>query len=233
MFKKLLLLDFNVIGIITSYINNNFDFLYFLKENNVKPYYKEIEWEQVKWDEVSNNIEKYDINIVEEFKDNFDWNTLTYKKMEDQEFLTKYSEYINFEIINQKMRFSYSIEYNFYETFHEKFDWIRLSRWADMAEDFIDLFHERLDWTILCRTQGLTRYILNKYYDKLILDELRYNYHIETDVKNEIIGRMIRDRNQNNPENNPEEETDEDFDISDNIPQEMDIENNENIQNLN
>ena len=52
MFKKLLLLDFNVIGIITSFISDDFDFLYFLKENKVKPYHKEINWTTVNWEEV-------------------------------------------------------------------------------------------------------------------------------------------------------------------------------------
>lgn len=247
---KLLLLDFNVIGIITSFISDNFEFLHFLKQNEVKPYYKEINWNTVNWEEVSNNIEKYDLEIIEEFKEHFDWNLITSKKMDDQQFLTKYSELVNFEIINQKMRFSYSIEYNFYETFEDKFDWIRLSRWADMAEDFIDKFHDKLDWGVLCRAQGLTEYIMNKYYNKLILEDLRYNYHIERAIKDEIINRLTNDRNPPQDENEEAEEDEDidiqnnderdlleesDFDISDNIPREdMDIENNEeeNIQNL-
>lgn len=248
---KLLLLDFNVIGIITSFISDNFDFLYFLKQNKVRPYYKEIDWKQVNWDEVSNNIEKYDLEIIEEFKDYFNWNSITSKKMDDQVFLTKYNELVNFELINQKMRFSYSIEYNFYETFQDKFDWVRLSRWADMAEDFIDKFHDKLDWTVLCRAQGLTEYIMNKYYNKLILEDLRYNYHIEQNIKNEIIDRLTNDRNLEQNEDDVEDEDEDidiennnderdvleesDFDISDNIPEDMDVDENnqdENIQNL-
>lgn len=234
MFKKLLLLDFNVIGIITSFIDGNFEFLYFLKENNVKPYYKDIDWSKVNWNEISTDIEKYDLSVIEEFKDSFNWDSITSQKMDDQEFLTKYSELVNFELINQKMKFSYSIEYNFYETFEDKFDWVRLSRWADMAEDFIDKFHHKLDWSVLCRSQGLTRYIMNKYYDKLIITDLRYNYHIEQGIKNEIIERLMNDNEENNnDERDLLEESD--FDISDNIPREdMDVENNEeeNIENL-
>lgn len=256
---KFLLLDSNVIGIITSFISDNFDYLHFLKENNVKPYYKEIEWKNVNWDDVSSNIQNYDVNMIEEYKENFNWTSITSQKMDDQEFLTKYSDFIDFELINSKMRFSYSIEYNFYETFKDKFDWGRLSRWADMAEDFIDMFHDKLDWSVLCRTQGLTSYLLNKYYDKLILSDLRYNYHIETNIRNEIIQRLTNDiepppeENNNNSENNEEVEEDDiimnnnnnderdviddsDFDISDNIPllppPSNENNSNENIENL-
>lgn len=94
MFKKLLLLDFNVIGIITSFIDGNFEFLYFLKENNVKPYYKDIDWSKVNWNEISTDIEKYDLSVIEEFKDSFNWDSITSQKMDDQEFLTKYENFI-------------------------------------------------------------------------------------------------------------------------------------------
>lgn len=249
MFKFLLKLDFNVIGIITSFINNDFYFLYYLKENNCRPYYKEIEWNHVDWENISSNIEKYDIKIVDEFKDHFNWDSITTRKINDQEFLTKYNELVNFELINQKMRFSYTIEYSFYSQFEDKFDWVRLSRWADMAEDFIDMYHDKLDWGVLCRAQGLTEYIMNKYYDKLILEDIRANYHIEQRLKDNILRRMNNDINneeeskeneeeqeineeENNfigPENNQENinnEQEEDIDI------EMNTINNENIYNL-
>lgn len=222
---RLLLLDFNVIGIITSFISDDFDYLYFLKKNNIKPYHKEIDWNNVDWNNISNNIENYDISIIDEFKDNFNWDSLTTQKMENQEFLSKYKDYINFELINQSMRFSYTIDYNFYEENNEKLDWVRLSRWANMAEDFIDLYHDRLDWSVLCRSQGLTEYIMNKYFHKLIITDLRYNYHIETTLRNEIIQRLENqennEENNNNQENDEEnDEENEDFDISDNIPEE-------------
>ena len=233
MFSKLLLLDLNTLGLITDFINNDFNYLNFLNENKVKPYYKDINWNYINWEEISNNIENYEPEILDKYKDKFNWTVLTSKNIDNQGFLTKYSDFIDFKTINEKMRFSYTIEYNFYEQFQDKLDWIKLSRWADMAEDFIDRFHNKLDWGILCRTQGLTEYILNKYYDKLNIEDIRYNYHIDTELRNEIVDRMNLDEIEEeleNEENNEDIEENEDIIIEENNEDIIIEENNEDIQ---
>ena len=197
MFKKLLLLDFNVIGIITDFISDEFHFLFFLKNNNVKPYNKEIKFDNIDWRDISNDIEineqlykDMNFDIVHEFQDNLDWNTLTHIKLKNQEFLTKHSDKVNFDIISDKMKFDETLDYSFFSTFIDKFDWYKISRWGNMAEDFIDIFFNELDWTVLSRTQGLTPYLLNKYIHKLILVDIRYNQYIEPVTRTQIVERL-------------------------------------------
>lgn len=212
MFKKLLLLDFNIIGVITSFINTDFHFLFFLQEKSIKPFYKEITYDNIDWNELSYDIEKYEnfyndnsIDIIEEFKENYNWDTLTTIKLTDQNFLTKYSENINFEIISDKMNFDETLDYSFFTDFIEKINWTKLSRWGNMAEDFIDIFYNQLDWSILCRTQGLTQYLLDKYFDKLILNEIRYNHYIDQEIRNSIVERLENIEIEEAGENNTEE----------------------------
>lgn len=207
MFKKLLLLDFNVIGIITSFINNNFHFLYFLQEKNIQPFYQPIDYSNVDWEYLSDNLNEitfYDENqsdILFQFNEKFNWNKITTHKIKEQNFLIKYSDYINFDIISEKMKFDETLDYLFFTNFKEKLNWTKISRWANMAEDFIDIFFNELDWEILCRTQGLTPYLLHKYFSKLILEEIRYNFYIDNRLKTEIIIRLENINNSDNNEN--------------------------------
>ena len=215
MFKKLLILDFNVIGIITDFVSNNFHFLYFLKQNEIKPYNKEICYDNVDWSDISSNIETYETfyntDIINDFKENYDWDILTHIKIKNQDFLTKYSDKVNFDIISDKMKFDETLDYTFFTTFIDKFNWYKISRWGNMAEDFIDIFFNELDWSVLCRAQGLTSYLLNKYIDKLIIDDIRYNQYIDSTTKIEIVERLERlerlrlENNEENQENNDED----------------------------
>lgn len=207
MFKKLFLLDLNIIGLVTSFINDELNYLYYLEKNNIKPYYKNINWTNVNidWTYISNNIDNYDHDsLIIDFRNKLNWDIITTKKVDDYIFLSKYSDYINFEIFNLNMNFPDLLEYEFFNRCDEKIDWIKISRWSNMAEDFIDMFHDKLNWNILCKTQGLTGYIMNKYYNKLILEDLRYNCHIERTIKDEIINRLTNDLVINSENNNIE-----------------------------
>jgi len=188
-FNKFLELDSNVIGIIYSCIADDFNFLLYLRENKIKPYYNPIKWGDINFYQVSREIQRLEEDFIVEFAEELDWDCITGIQIKDQEFLEKYDFKINFNIVSDKMKFDDSLDYNFFLKYKDQLDWTKIARWDYIAEDFIDIFHIELDWDVLSKQQGLTRYLLEKYIDKLILDQLQTNININEDVKREIIGR--------------------------------------------
>jgi len=188
-FNRFLELDSNVIGIIYSCIADDFNFLLYLRENNVKPYYNPIKWDQINFYYVSREIQRLEEDFIVEFAEELDWDVITDIQIKDQEFLEKYDFKINFDVVSGKMKFDDSLDYNFFLKYKENLDWTKIARWDYIAEDFIDIFHIELDWAVLSKQQGLTRYLLEKYIDKLVLDQLQTNININEDVKREITAR--------------------------------------------
>jgi len=188
-FNKFLELDSNVIGIIYSCIADDFNFLLYLRENNVKPYYNPIKWDQINFYYVSREIQRLEEDFIVEFAEELDWDVITDIQIKDQEFLEKYDFKINFDVVSGKMKFDDSLDYNFFLKYKENLNWTKIARWDYIAEDFIDIFHTELDWGVLSKQQGLTRYLLEKYIDKLVLDQLQSNININEDVKREITAR--------------------------------------------
>ena len=188
-FNKFLELDSNVIGIIYSCIADDFNFLLYLRENKIKPYYNPIKWGQINFYSVSREIQRLEENFIVEFAEELDWDAITGIQIKDQEFLEKYDFKVNFDVISDKMKFDDSLDYNFFLKYKDQLDWSKIARWDYIAEDFIDIFHTELDWNVLSKQQGLTRYLLEKYIDKLVLDQLQSNININEDIKREIIAR--------------------------------------------
>lgn len=188
-FNKFLELDSNVIGIIYSCIADDFNFLLYLRENKIKPYYNPIKWGQINFYYVSREIQRLEEDFIVEFAEELDWDVITDIQIKDQEFLEKYDFKVNFDIISNKMKFDDSLDYNFFLKYKENLDWSKIARWDYIAEDFIDIFNTELDWNVLSKQQGLTRYLLDKYIDNLVLDQLQSNININEDIKREIIAR--------------------------------------------
>lgn len=188
-FNKFLELDSNVIGIIYSCIADDFNFLLYLRENKIKPYYNPIKWGQINFYSVSREIQRLEENFIVEFAEELDWDVITGIQIKDQEFLELYDFKVNFDVISDKMKFDDSLDYNFFLKYKDQLDWSKIARWDYIAEDFIDIFHIELDWNVLSKQQGLTRYLLDKYIDKLVLDQLQSNININEDIKREIIAR--------------------------------------------
>jgi hypothetical protein len=215
-FNRFLELDFNIIGIIYSCIADDFNFLLYLRENKIKPYYNPIKWDQMNFYNISREIQRLEEDFIVEFAEELDWDCITGIQNKDQEFLEKYDFKINFNIVSDKMKFDNSLDYNFFLKYKDNLDWTKIARWDYIAEDFIDIFHTELDWDVLSKQQGLTRYLLEKYIDKLVLDQLQTNININADVKREIIARreeldLDRDleRELENIDNNEDHEMDD------------------------
>lgn len=188
-FNIFLDLDYNIIGVIYSCIADDFNFLLYLRENNIKPYYNPIKWDQVDFYYVSKEIQKLEEDFIIEFAEKLDWDIITNIQLKDQEFLEKYDFKINFNIVSDKMKFDETLNYNFFLKYKENLDWTKIARWDYIAEDFIDIFHTELDWNVLSKQQGLTRYLLEKYIDKIVIYQLQTNININDDIKREIIAR--------------------------------------------
>jgi hypothetical protein len=191
-FNKFLHLDNNVIGVIFSFISDEFNFLLYLRENKIKPYFNSISWENIDFNFVSGEIEILDDEFINEFSDRLDWHKITHSQICNQNFLERYSDNIIFSIIDNKMKFDNSLDYNFFLKYKNQLDWTKIAQWDYIAEDFIDIFHIELDWVVLSRQQGLTRYLLEKYIDRLILDQLTQNININVELKTEIINRRTQ-----------------------------------------
>jgi len=185
-------LDNNIIGIIFSLISDDFNFLLYLRENKIKPYFNPISWYNIDFYYVSNQIDVLDEGFINEFIDRLDWDIITNLQKSNQDFLEKYSDNINFVIISNLMKFDDTLDYNFFFKYKKKLIWNKISQWDFIAEDFIDIFHLELDWGILSKQQGLTRYLLEKYIDNLVIDQFKYNLNINVELKNEIINRRIQ-----------------------------------------
>ena len=188
-FNKFKQLDSNVIGIIFSCIADDLNFLLYLRENNIRPYYNPIKWNQIDFYHVSRAIERLDDIFILEFAEQLDWHVVTDIQIKKQKFLETYDNFIDFDVVSNKMKFDDTLDYNFFLKYKEKLDWTKIARWDYIAEDFIDIFHIELDWEVLSKQQGLTRYLLEKYIDKLVLDQLQTNINIKDELKREIIAR--------------------------------------------
>ena len=228
-FNRFLHLDNNLIGVVYSFIPDELNFLLYLRENKIKPYFNPICWDNIDFNIVSNKINILDDDFINEFMDRLDWNIITTLQICNQEFLEKYNENIVFSIIDNKMNFDDSLDYNFFLKHKNKLNWTKISQWDYIAEDFIDIFHIELNWVILSRQQGLTRYLLGKYIDKLVLNELERNVNINIELKTEIIKRRTQIEldnlieENNNEENNNEDENNEDE--NNNEDSDLDIDN--------
>jgi hypothetical protein len=223
-FNKFKQLDSNVIGIIFSCIADDFNFLLYLRENNIKPYYNPIKWDKVNFYHVSRAIERLDDEFIREFTEQLDWEVITDIQIKNQEFLEKYDNLIAFDVISNKMKFDETLDYNFFLKYKDNLNWTKIARWDYIAEDFIDIFHIELDWDILSKQQGLTRYLLEKYIDKLVVDQLQTNINIKEDLKREIIARreeLDLDRDLERELNN----IDEDHEIDEEMPLLEEIDN--------
>ncbi len=188
-FNKFLYLDNNVIGIIFSCIADDLNFLLYLRKQKIKPYYNPIKWNSIDFYQVSRQIERLERNFIIEFKEYLDWDVITDIQIKNQEFLEFFDKNISFNCISNKMRFDDTLDYNFFFKYKEQLDWTKIARWDYIAEDFIDIFHIELDWEVLSKQQGLTKYLLEKYIDKIIPSQLQTNINITDALKREIITR--------------------------------------------
>jgi hypothetical protein len=204
-FHNFLKLDSNVIGVIFSMISDDFFFLLFLRENNIKPYFNKIKWNNIDFKNASNLIDIVDNDFINKFQDKLDWDIISKKMINDQEFIEIHDQNINFDIISKKMKFDDSYDYNFFCTYKKELDWGTISQWDYIAEDFIDLFNNELDWTILSKQQGLTEYLLYKYEKKIVVESLKMNININNECKEKIILKITNNNLYNEIYNNPDQ----------------------------
>ncbi len=188
-FYKFLYLDNNIIGIIFSCISDDFNFLLYLRKNHIKPYYNPIKWDKIDFYQVSKEIQRLEKEFISEFVDFLDWDIITDIQLKNQSFLEFFNKKINFTIISNKMKFDDTLDYNFFFKYKDQLDWTKIAKWDYIAEDFIDIFHIELDWGVLSKQQGLTKYLLEKYIDKIIPSQLQTNINITDTLKREIITR--------------------------------------------
>ena len=244
--SRLLNLNYDTLGIIYDFLLDDFNFLYFLKINNLRPKNKDIIWENLNW----NTINSKDLpnDFIREFHNYLNWNILTSENLDNEEFIREFPDNIVWDLISSKMIFNEKYSYKFFEDFKEKLDWDKITQWRNMAEDFIIKFEEDLNWNTLSKCQGLTEYLIHRFHHKINWDRFSNNYNIERSFRNEILDLYDNDEEQNDEEKNNNELEHNDFfaeNEDDDIVNEyygplpsllplpnVDTDNEENINNL-
>lgn len=109
---------------------------------------------------------KLSVNLIEQYKDKIDWNKFTYYYSDyiNKEILIKYSKYLNYNIIYDKLNGKI---YNWLS--NELHD--RSTNILDIHYQFIKLFQDNILWIIICRHQ-----ILNENFIILFQDNVLWSY---------------------------------------------------------
>lgn len=173
-------LDRDSFGILADFLSDDLQFLLFLKLNDIKPKGKDIEWENLKWNEITYE-QDLSMEFIQEFQTFLDWNILTRQHKKSMDFIRTFPELIDWNIISSSMIFDNTFSYEFFEEFQDKFNWTKISRWDYIAEDFIDKFKDNLNWDVLSSCQGLSQYLCARYSDRINWDRVRLNRSFNRD----------------------------------------------------
>jgi hypothetical protein len=202
-----LVLDRDTFGIVYEYLNDDLHLLHFLSLYNLKINNKEIDLKNYNWDEIS-KLKDLDYNFIEYFTNKFDWVELTYSYRYKEEFVSRFSENVIWDLINTINDLDCAnYSYDFFDRFTDKLDWNKISYWRNLNEYFVITFADKLNWDVLCSAQGLTKYILDNYSNKIVLSKIERNNYIDETL---ILDIPIEDEGENT---NEEEIQDEDIEM--------------------
>ena len=180
-----IILDKDSFSVLADFLNDDLDFLLFLKKFDIRPKDREINWSSLNWDDISRK--ELSIDFIREFKSYLNWDIITNHFITSEQFVREFQDVIVWDIISNRMKFKSDYEYNFYEEFKEKLDWVKISRWGDMDEHFIVLYEEYLDWDVISSVQGLTEYLIRRFNHRINWENFNRNYHIPQVLRAELI----------------------------------------------
>ncbi len=209
-----IILDKDSFGVLADFLSDDLQFLLFLKTFDIRPKDKEINWDILDWENISH--QDLTTDFVRGFKSYLNWDIVTNHYLTSWKFIREFKDDIIWDIISSRMKFKNDYEYNFYEEFKDKLNWIKISKWGNMDEHFVVLFEECLDWDILSSVQGLTEYLIRRFSHKINWENLSKNYHIPSILRSELIS-----------EYNPQEETDNEEEETDNEEEEENLNEND------
>jgi hypothetical protein len=174
----------------------------------------------VKGSEVFNSILRFSIEFVDEFKEYVDWNNPTLysssfrgsgsfgspnysqgfsrSKIILNRFISKFSNYINWDLFLFNVKISESEAVLFYDNidwkiaikylelsegfmrmYADTLDWTELSRYQKMGDEFIYEMRDHIDWNSLVKYQKLSPTILHAFYDKFNVDDIMYFQRVD------------------------------------------------------
>lgn len=180
------LLPYDIISVIYDYACNNFEFFFYILNNNLSPQ-KELTIDYLNWYTISKRKD-LPFWFIEKYAYALNWRILTATYINNLDFFRQFKDDIEWCEVNKIMSLYEFEDYSFFDEFADYLDFDHISRWNGLCELFVDLFAHKLNWYVLSKFQGLTPYILEKYKDKLDLKALKNNKIIPKDVINLYVG---------------------------------------------
>ena len=133
----------DILGILFDDLENDVNFLLFIKQNNIKV--KEgIKWGQLNWASIcENNV--LTTEFIDEFADYIQWNAVLFHQQVSEDIIFKYGNEMDWSVISEHQFLSEE----FMNENEEDLDWNLLCYKQEMSTDFIRKHQQDLDWEAL------------------------------------------------------------------------------------
>ena len=133
--------------------------------------------------------DKFLISVLPKFKGSH-WKIISEHQQLTESFILEYASSLDWDKVIAHQKISPSLEESIksyltspkllkrYLTLHKvssalsndlvgKVDWLTISKYGNLSEEFIDTYHNELDWRFLVRYQTLTESLITKYSEKI------------------------------------------------------------------
>jgi len=180
-----IILDKDSFGILADFLDDDLQFLLFLKTFDIRPKDKEIDWDTLDWENISR--QELTVDFIREFKEYLNWDIITNFFLSSEVFIREFQDKVVWDTISSKMKFRNDYDYDFFEEFSDRFNWIKISKWGNMDEHFVIKFEEYLDWNIISGVQGLTEYLIRRFNHKINWENFNRNYHVPQVLRDQLI----------------------------------------------
>lgn len=133
----------DILGILYDQLEDDVDFLLFIKKNNIKV--KEgIKWENLNWSSIC-ETEKLSEEFMNEFSEYLEWNTIVVHQKLSEVFIYRYENELDWTLISEYQKLSEV----FMSENCEDLDWFKLGYAQKMSDEFIIKHQEDIDWEAL------------------------------------------------------------------------------------
>jgi len=185
-------LNYDCLGILSDFLSEDLNSLYFFDKNNLKPKGKPVDYSNIDWTEAS-EIKNISLHMVDFYKDNLNFDILihSFKNNNDLEpFCELYADKIPWYDICSSMKLN-SIFYENNARFSHKFKdyilWDKVSGFAGLDEGYICECADYLNWNIISGTIGLTPYLIERFQDKINFDKLTTNKYVDISLYEHLL----------------------------------------------
>jgi hypothetical protein len=109
------------------------------------------------------NIDFNNDNWKEIFKNNVDWENISYSQKLSEIFIKEFKDSVNWYIISSNQKLSEE----FIKAFKDKVDWYYISYYQKLSEEFIKEFKDYVDWENISKYQKLSEGFIKEFKDSV------------------------------------------------------------------